>query len=632
MAFRLGLSNTGKNPRRYERQNSKQCHWRTHEHSSIMSTTRFDKSVSQCGSAASMDKLRRLPLRSTLLSGLIFPLFLVGCAAGPMANRAVAQDQPSVLQVRPLADKRAQLMFEIMIAELAGRRGYMDVATEGYLRASKKSDDARIAERATKLAVWGQRWDLAQDAANRWIDLEPDATEARELLAQVLMRGDQPEGAALDQFAELVESAEDRGVVLNDIFVLLSRENDRPAALATLKGLQSRFPDEAEAHMGVARFMLQQNDRSAAMTAVEQALEVDPEHGPALLTRAQLLSDSGKPAEGLGDIKKALDKDPDNLNLRLGYARLLADVGQYTEANEELEYLFENASDNSDVLLSIGLLALDSKRTDAAQRYLEALLDTGDHRDQAHYYLARIDDQKQSFEAAIKHYESVGEGDLYLSSQLRSAELYAASGQLDIGIERVRSLSNLLPDPSMQPMLITTESRMLQEAGKNEAAVDVLTAGLEKYPRSGELLYARALASDRTGDTATLLSDLEKLIVAEPENANALNALGYFLADENQRLDEAEGYLEKAMLLKPDDPAIMDSLGWLRFRQGDSEAAKRLLERAYELFPDAEIAAHLGEVLWVSGDKTAARSVWEKALVDEPEHAKLVNTMERLTE
>lgn len=575
-------------------------------------------------------------LGSKLLSSVLFPVLLVGCAAGPLANRAVAQDQPKVAQFvsssEELADDRAQLMFEIMIAELAGRRGYVDVAADAYLQASKRTDDVRVAERATKLAVWGRQWEMAEKGANRWLELDPESTEARELLAQVLMRGDQPLGAALDEFANLVEASDNRGAVLKDIFILLSRENNRAGALSTLEGLQTRFPDEVEAHMGVARMLLLQNDRDAALIVVEQALDVDPTHGEALLAKAQMLSDMGKPAEGLDDIKLALDSDSDNVNLRIGFARLLANVGRYGEANEQLEYLFENSSDNSDVLLSIGLLALDSKRTDAAQRYLEALLDTTDHPDQANYYLARIDDQKQDFPAAISHYESVGEGDLYLSSQLRSAELYAASGQLDVGIERVRSLSPLLPDPAMQSMLITTESRMLQDAGRDSDAVLVLSAGLKKYPENGELLYARALASDRTGDTDTLMSDLEQLIVLDPNNANALNALGYFLADENQRLDEAEAHLEKALSLKPNDPAIMDSLGWLRFRQGDSQAAKGLLERAYEVFPDAEIAAHLGEVLWVSGDKIAAQSVWDKALLEAPDHDKLVSTVERLTQ
>jgi len=600
-----------------------------------MSETNFDDFVHQPVHHFSRPLVRQRSWTgrfSTVLSSMIVPGVLIGCAAGPMvSNQAIAQDQVSVQQVQH-TDERAELMYELLIAELAGRRGYLDVATEGYLKAAKRTDDTRVAERATKLAVWGAQWEQAQQAANRWLELEPDSSEARELLAQILMRSDQPEGAALEQFVNLVENAEDRAVVLNDIYVLMSREQDRPAALATLKGLQSHFPEELEAHLGVARFLLQQNDRDAALVAVEQALDLNAEHGESLLMRAQILSEQGKPAEGMDEIKQALQNDQDNVNLRIGYARLLAGAGRYTEASAELEYLFKHAQGNSDVLLSIGLLALDSKRTDAAKRYLEALLETGDHRDQAHYYLARIDDQQQAFADAIKHYESVGEGELFLSAQLRSAELYAATGQLDVGIERVRSLSALLPDPAMQPMLITTESRMLQDAGRDTDAVGVLSDGLEKYPLNAELLYARALASDRTGDTETLMSDLTMLIEAEPDNASALNALGYFLADGNQRLDEAEVHLEKAISLRPDDPAIMDSLGWLRFRQGNSEAAKRLLERAYELLPDGEIAAHLGEVLWVSGDKTGARSIWNKALLDAPEHDKLNNTVERLTQ
>jgi tetratricopeptide (TPR) repeat protein len=571
------------------------------------------------------------PFLLRILSGIL-PAFLVGCGAVPMAPGDAHADETTRLQRIQLADERSQLMYEIMIAELAGRRGYLDVATEGYLRASSKTDDARVAERATKLAVWGRLWGQAEEGARRWLDLDPDSVEARELLAQVLMRSENPEGAALDEFANLVENAEDPGGTLREIFLLLSREQDRPAALATLRGLQSRFPDEPEAHLGVARMLLQMNDRDAALVAAERAVDAGPEHGEALLLRAQVLSSMGKPAQGLDQIKQALETDADNINLRLGYAQLLAELGRYKDAGVELEYLYQNHGDNADVLLSIGLMALDSKRTEAAERYFNALRDTGDHRNQANYYLARIHDQKQNIDEAIKRYEQVGEGELYLSAQLRSAELHAVSGQLEVGIEKVRALNNRLPDPAMQPLLITAESRLLHNAGRDNDAVGVLTQGLEKFPGNGELLYARALAADRVGDNDTLINDLTKLIEDEPNNANALNALGYFLADENIRLDEAEQYIEKALQLKPNEAPIMDSLGWLRFRQGNYEAAIALLERAYELLPDGEIAAHLGEVHWVMGNQQIARTIWEKALLQSPDHEKLVSTVERLTQ
>jgi len=569
-------------------------------------------------------------LFSKTLSGVLLPAVLIGCAAGPMTPSSVFADQHQ--QPAALQNERAQLMYELMIAELAGRRGYMDIATEGYLRAARKTDDPRVAERATKLAVWARSWSEAEEAARRWLELDPEATEARELLAQVLMRTDQTDSVALDEFVNLVESADDQGAVLRDIFILLSREQDRNAALETLRGLQEQFPDEVEAHMGVARMLFQMNRRDEAMGALEQALVVDARNGEALLFKAQVLSDAGKPAEGLEDIKLALEEQPDDVRLRMGYARLLTSIGRYQDASQELEYLYESESDDADVLLSIGLLALDSKRTDAAERYLTALLSTGEHRDQAHFYLARIDDQKQLYSDAIKHYDNVSQGDLYLSAQLRAAELLAVTGQLEVGIEKVRALSVLLPDPAMQPMLITSESRMLQEAGEEQKAIDVLSDGLEKFPDNGELLYARALAAEKSGDTDALIADLELLISNEPNNANALNALGYFLADQNTRLDDAERYLEKAMQLKPDDAAIMDSLGWLRFRQGKFESARKLLETAYEMFPDGEIAAHLGVVLWVTGEKSAAESIWEKALLDSPDHDKLRNTVKRLTQ
>ncbi len=586
-----------------------------------------------------------------LRHGKILPVMLISFIAGPMASSSVfaqdaaaqketpsdatAQDQQANVEapvsvIEELDDTRAQLMYELMIAELAGRRGHMDVATQRYLDAANRTDDPRVADRATKMAVWSQQWDLARQAAGRWLEIDPESAEAREIFAQILLQSGQPEGEALDEFAKLVEGSNEPDVVLRDIYILLAREQDTPAALAMLRGLQSRFPKQFEAHMGVARLLYQMNDRDATLIALNQALKLEPENGEALLSKAQILSDIGRPAEAIDEIADALEVNPDDVDLRIGYARLLSNMGQYAQANDELKYLYETAGDDSDVLLSIGLLALDTKRTDEAQRYLEALRETGDHRNQAYYYLARIDDQKQAFESAIRNYEQVGEGDLYLSAQLRSAELYAASGELETGIERVRSLSSLLPDPAMQPILITTESRMLQDADRDEDAIKVLSGGLEKFPDNGDLLYARALASERVGDKESLIDDLNTVITAEPNNANALNALGYFLAEDNQRLDEAQIYLEKALSLQPDDPAIMDSLGWLRFKQGDYDAAKRLLEQAYELLPDAEIAAHLGEVLWVVGNKSEARSIWDKALLDAPDHVKLIDTMERL--
>lgn len=555
----------------------------------------------------------------------VLPVLLLGCSTVPMApGIAKADDQPG--------ETDGQLMYELMIAELAGRRGYLDVATKGYLQAAERTDDPRVSARATQLSVFSQQWENAEKAARRWLQLEPDATEPHELLAQVMLRQKKPKRAE-EEFAALIQAnSGDPGAVLAEIYVLLLREPDAGNALITMRGLADRYPQEVEAHLGVARLLLGQNSRADALVAVDAALAVDAANNDALLIKAQVLSAMGNSAAGFDELRAALDKDAANVNLRLGYAQLLVDAGRFKEAATELDMLFEMAPDNSDVLLTIGLLALDSKRMDAASRYLSQLLETGEHADQAHFYLARISDQQKEFKQAIEHYEQVMPGDMFLTAQIRSAELYGAAGDIETGIERLHELATTLPDPSLQPQLLTAEGRMLQEAGRGRDAVQVLSSGLEQFPDNGDLLMARALAAQQAGDTDMLQADLAQLIDAQPDNAMALNALGYFLADEDLRLEEAEGYLEKATDLEPNDAAIMDSLGWLRYRQGKNTAAIKLLQEAYRLYPDGEIAAHLGELLWVSGDQAGARLLWEEALVESPDHDLLKAVVKRFTE
>ena len=221
-------------------------------------------------------------------------------------------------------------------------------------------------------------------------------------------------------------------------------------------------------------------------------------------------------------------------------------------------------------------------------------------------------------------YDAVGQGDLQFTAQLRAAELTALAGDLDEGRARLQRLAALTPNPAMQPRLATAESRMLQSANRQTEAVEVLTEALQQFPDDNDLLYARALASVNTGDDQSMINDLNRLIELDPNNAHALNALGYHYADENINLEEAEQMLVKANQLLPDDPAIMDSMGWLRYRQGQFDEAIKWLEDAYKQFPDPEIAAHLGEALWISGAQGEAQELIEQALVDNPEDEKLL--------
>ena len=562
---------------------------------------------------------------------VLVPMVLLGCSSVPLgAGDAQAQstEEPDSLipqnNASGSSDMDSQLMFELMIAELAGRRGQLDVALAGYLRAAERTDDPRVSERATRLALYGRQWPEAEAMARRWLTLDPVNAEAPQLLGQALLQQDKTDEAA-EHFQQMLNGSDDRQQLLRDIQVELQR-NDNPAtAVALMQRLAEAFPEEVEAQLGLARAHLINNDSVAGLAASEVALDVAPEDTDALLLNAQILSASGKPEQAFSLLSAALDVNADNTELRLGYAQLLVESGRYDQVGDQLSRIRDDSPEDADTLLTVGLLALESRRIEQARDFLTQLQGNGAYPDQANFYLARISDDQQEYQQAIDLYDAVGQGDLQFTAQLRAAELTALVGNLEEGRERLETLAALTPNPAMQPRLATAESRMLQNANRQSEAVEVLTEALQQFPDDNDLLYARALASVNTGDDQTMVNDLSRLIELDANNAHALNALGYHYVDENINLDEAEQMLVKANELLPGDPAIMDSLGWLRYRQGQLDEAIEWLTGAYKLFPDPEIAAHLGEALWVNGAQGEAQELIEQALSDNPEDEKLLS-------
>lgn len=547
--------------------------------------------------------------------------------AGSTGGASEAAQSPVVED----AQVDSQLMFELMISELAGRRGQLDVALAGYLRASERTDDPRVAERAARLAMFGRQWTDAEKAVKRWVSLDPEAQGADAILAQAFLRQGKTSEAA-DQYISIVSLSDNPAQAIRQVQLELQQNENVEQSLAIMQSLLSVNPEEAEAHLGVARSQLAAGERESALESISNALNRDSGNTDALLLRAQVLRATGRPDEGFAELADAVTQYPDNLSLRLGYAQLLVEAGHYDEVGEHLDVLYAAAPGNADTLLAISLLALDSRRIERANAFLTELLNSGEHQDQANFYLARISDQQQNYELAIAFYDAVQAGDLQLTAQIRLAELQGLTGDLEKGRKRLRSMAETVLNPNVQRQLITAESRMLQQAGEAPEAVLVLTEGLSRFPNNTELLYARALAADAAGDPSLMMDDLVQLIELEPENAHALNALGYHFASNNIELDRAEELLVKANTLLPNDAAIIDSLGWLLFRQGKFDEAITKLREAYSLFPDAEIAAHLGEVLWLSGAEQEARQLVEKALLESPDDNNLQQVMQKYIE
>ena len=609
---------------------------------------------------------------------------LVGCSALPaVPGSARAQDAPAepgaaaapvapedpdpgrAFEAAAGSDDDSRLMFEILVAELAGRRGRLDVALEGYLSAAGRTPDPRVAERAARLAAFSADWERAGEAVERWRELAPENPEALELAAQVALREGDAEAAAA-RFVELVELADaadreggaqqavadanagpeapvdETDVAFERVAALLQGDPEPALAAEVAERLEAAFPEAAGAALLVARLAMARGEEPPARAALERALALDPTDTATLLLSTRLAAAEGDVDGSLARLEAAVADAPDDRRLRLGQAQLLVEARRTEAAREALEALgamLDGAEADpeavgadglrsADLRLSTAQLALQGGLLELAESGFAELVSAGPHTDQARFQLARLRDAASDPGAAVELYEGVGPSEWFVTAQVRAAELRAAGGELELARERLAELRGVA-DPASQPRLLTAEGRILQEAGDGAGALEVLDAGVARFPDDAELRYARALAADAAGRPEVLESDLLALIESDPDNAHALNALGYHLAEENVRLDEAEGYLERAIELRADDPAIMDSLGWLRYRQGRPEEAIELLERAHALLPDPEIAAHLGEVLWTEGRREEARAVWDEALAQAPDHEVLGRTVER---
>lgn len=575
---------------------------------------------------------KKCSLPRRLMTGLT-PLLLLGCSTAQMtpgnayAQSSVGGDAATLSQ----DGVDSQLMFEIMISELAGRRGQLDIAMTGYLRASERTDDSRVSERATRLATFGRQWDAAETASRRWQLLDTDSIEAPQFYAQALLRQGKSAEAA-EQYIAIVGKSDNREETLREIQATVQGAGSAEEIVSIMRRMQDAYPQLIESHLAIARARIQMGDNESALIATDKAIRLDANNTPAVLLKAETLMVLGRPDEAINMVDTTLVANPDNQTLRLGYAQMLVQAGRFDAVGSHLNQLFIDDNENPDTLLTISSLALDARRVDRARIYLSRLLEIGEYEDQANYYLARISDQQQDYLGAINYYDAVETGDLQLRSQIRVAELLGLLGDVENGRERLRDLATTHQDPALQARIITAESRVLQTAGRAPEAVIVLSEGLSRFPDDGDILYARALAADVAGDQDMLVSDLTKLIELEPQNAHALNALGYHLTDNNQDLDRAEVLLVKANELLPNDPAIMDSLGWLFYRQGKLEQSIELLSGAFKLYPDSEIAAHLGEALWLSGREEEATKLVEEALLTDPDDDKLLQVQRKYTE
>lgn len=334
-------------------------------------------------------------------------------------------------------------------------------------------------------------------------------------------------------------------------------------------------------------------------------------------------------AEALAYFSDYLKEYPRAMDVRLNYARLLVTDKKYPEARSEFEKLLKEFPNNPDVIMAVGLLSLQLNDFDAAETQLLHALDANyKDPDAVRYYLGQTNEERKRYDQAFKWYGSVGEGEQYVPARTRYANLLAKQGKL---AEARKYLQEAAQNSQQRVQFAQAEAQLLRDASDYRGAFDVLGQALEKNPNSADLLYDQAMAAEKIERLDVAESNLRKVIKMKPDYAHAYNALGYTFADRNTRLPEAYSLIEQALKLAPDDAFIIDSMGWVLYRMGQNDASVTFLKRAFELRPDAEIAAHLGEVLWEMGQRDEARKVWKSALKDNPGNDVLTATMKKFS-
>jgi len=563
-----------------------------------------------------MKSIFHIPILSTLL-------LLLSCAGfSPQASES-AGDNATASSELPAATLDSGTLFDILLGEIAAQRGQADVAAESLGRAAERTGDPRVAERAALAAMFAKKYDAARRAAELWVERQPDSMEAHETLASALLELGRSE-EALGEFGLLLKTERAKGN-LDQAFLriaaVLGRVSNRESAIELMRKLVGQHADVSAGHFALAHLAVRAGDLDAASAAVDRALVIKPDWEDAALFKARILVSKKDVVQAQRYFDAFLKSHPTANNMRLHFARFLVDQKQWEQARDQFKLVVQTAPNDADSIYAIALLALQTNRLEEAQTYLKRVLELRPSNDQARLYLGQALEEDKRYGEAAAWYEQVNSDELYVEARSRLAIVTAKQGD----VEKARTLLHDVPVENDQQriQLVLAEEQMLRDAKQYREALGVLNAAIERMPENKDLLYARALLAERLDMLSLLENDLRSILSRDPKNANALNALGYTLADRTDRLAEARALLTQAIEQKPDDPFVLDSFGWLHYREGKHVEAIKYLKRALGIRSDAEIAAHLGEVLWVTGDRTEAESVWTRALRDTPDNEAL---------
>ena len=523
------------------------------------------------------------------------------------------------------ASDTADAIFDFLSAEFAAQRGDVESALALHLKQARELRDPQIARRAVEMALRARALGPAMESASLLFELEPESTLAREIMSALLANeGDL--GKARDTLAGLLERMPDRAPMFRQLSYLFGRFPDKAAVLEATRSLAAKYDELPEARYAIGVAALLANKMDVARQETEAALRLRPSWEQGAILKAQILRKES-PAEIIPFYQAFVRDHPDSLEVRMQLGRELAADKRLAEAREQFGEAEKLAKGDGQAAYAMGLLSLQLEDYPAAQVAFTRALKQG-YREPTSIYLGlgQAAEGLKNIDEAIGWYQRVESGD-WVRAQLKIATLMARQQGLQAGRDYLKKIEPRTTEDRIQ--VVQVEAQLLRDAKAWKETYDTLSAAVEQYPESYELLYDRAMAAERVDKLDVMEADLRKVIRMKPDYAHAYNALGYTLAEKTNRLDEARALIEKALKLAPDDPFILDSLGWVCYRLGQADEALKHLHQAYGARPDPEIAAHLGEVLWKVGQRDEAQKVWRAALSENPGHETLMAVMQK---
>ena len=571
------------------------------------------------------------------LFSVITLVFLNSCADSP-AKPSDSKESVAPLKIAEPKGKTQQkvektsidpdVLFMLLTAELAGQRGQYDIALEGYMEAAKRMHDPRFAERAAMIAMYMKDSSKTNEAVALWLRYDAKNPTARKIAALSALRaGDKK--AAVEHLNVLlqVDPAGFENALL-ELISVLQKNGKTTAVYDAMDALSTQHPDQAVIYYTQSLLAIQQKDKNLAETKVQQALKVQPDWDKALILQAQIAVFSGNLNKAKTLLKEASLKYPDNNKINKMYAQVLIKAEDYEGAVEVYQKIIATDPKDFESQFALGLVYLQLDQDEQAEESFNKLLEQPEWRYQASFYLGKIEEKRDRPKKALDWFDKVTDGPFALDASISAISLLAKDKQFDEANSRLSLLQAKFPKQKLRLVLVQAE--LYSQQMQYEKAFNLLTASLVDFPDRKELLYTRALMAERIDKPDIVEADLKKILAMEPNNVEALNALGYTLLNKPDRYADAEKYLQKALSLDPNAAVIIDSYGWLQFKLGNTEKALDYLQQAYEKQQENEIAAHLAEVLWALGRKEEAKKLFNKAIKDAPDDEYLLDFQRRI--